>query len=139
MYAPKGTRGAGSRAEWDAATPNTLEVRSDRIWLSWAHFGPSVIVRPHIFRKSGGKAHPKRIASLLFQHWDTPKIEYEKVPMWQPKDIRGGRPQALSIYSYIGRTAKIRSSLPGQFQPKCRFAAISSLDTYGISSLGKFT
>ena len=96
MYAPKGTRGAGSRAEWDAPTPNTLEVRSDRIWLSWAHFGPFVIVRPHIFRKSGGKAHPKRIASLLFQHWDTPKNEYEKVPMWQPKDIRGGGPPAIS-------------------------------------------
>ena len=73
MYVPKGPRGAGSRAEWDAATPNTLEVRSDRIWMSWAHFGPFVIVRPHIFGKSGGKGRPKRIASLLFQHWDTPK------------------------------------------------------------------
>ena len=118
MYAPKGTRGAGSRAEWDAATPNTLEVRSDRIWLSWAHFGPSVIVRPYIFRKSGGKAHPKRIASLLFQHWDTPKIEYEKVPMWQPKDIRGGR---------VTSNISIRPILAGQPKYEVPFPANSNL------------
>ena len=117
MYASKGTRGAGSRAEWDAATPNTLEVRSDRIWLSSAHFGASVIVRPHIFGKSGGKGRPKRIASLLFQHWDTPKNEYEKVPMSQPRDIRGGRATS-NIYIHI---------LAGQPKYEVPFPANSNL------------
>ena len=78
MHASKDTHGAGSRAEWDAATPNTLEVRSDRIWLSLAHFGASVTAQPPIFDLSRGGAHPKRIASLLFEHWDTSKNEYEK-------------------------------------------------------------
>ena len=74
MYEPKGIRGAGSRAEWDAATPNTLEVMFDRSWLSLAHFGASVTAQPPIFDLSRGGAHPKRIASVLFQHWDTSKI-----------------------------------------------------------------
>ena len=73
VYVPKDTRGAGSRAEWDAATPNTLEVSSDRIWLSLDHFGPSVRAQPPIFGLSRGGAHPKRISSVLFQHWDTSK------------------------------------------------------------------
>ena len=118
MYTSKGTHETGSRAEWDAVTPNILEVMPDRIRLSSAHFGPFVIVRPHIFGKSGGKGRPKRIASLPFQHWDTPKNEYEKVPMSQPRDIRGGRPQAISIYIRI---------LAGQPKYEVPFPANSNL------------
>ena len=124
IYPFQGTHPAGSCAEWDAATPNTLEVRSDRSWLSWAHFGGSVIAQPPIFGLSRGGAHPKRIARLLYPSIGTSKNEYEKVPMSCNFIIRGGRPQAISTSWYIGRTAKIRSSLPGHLPPQRRFAAI---------------
>ena len=113
MYAPKGIRGAGSRAEWDAATPNTLEVRFDRRWLSLAHFGPSVTPQPPTFGLPRGVRRSKRIASLLFQHWDTSKNEYEKIPMWPFIDIRGGRAQAtITIHQYVAGQPKYEVPFP---------------------------
>ena len=114
MHAPKDTHGAGSRAEWDAATPNTLEVRSDRSWLSLAHFWVFVIAPPPIFDLSRGGGRSKWIASLLFQHWDTTKNEYGKIPMWPFIDIRGGRAQASITIQYVAGQPKYEVPFPAK-------------------------
>ena len=116
----QGTHAAVSHAEWDAATPNTLEVTTDRYWLSLAHFGASVRPQPPTFDLSRGGAHPKRIARLFFNTGAPQKINMKKFQCCH-REISGG--EGPKQYPSMGRTAKIRSSLPGHHPPQRRFAA----------------